>query len=184
LVSASEDAGRFKKKCSVSLTTGEQLAAVVALVSPRALIAAIRTFPFHIAIWQEAVFLLRVQKPLALLVQMPAFQQAGKDISGHPVMVFCVRVGEQAVTDANRLLCVQEPPVIALKHLTRRGAFLFGRYGDWRSVTVRARNHQYVVPRQPMMTSKDIGREIRSCQMADVQVSVCIRPCDRHQNSL
>ncbi len=64
-----------------------------------------------------------------------------------------------------------------LKELSWRLAPVLGFHGDRRAVRVGARDHQDTVPFQAMEAGEDVGRQIGSGQVADVEVTVGIGPC-------
>jgi hypothetical protein len=93
-------------------------------------------------------------------------------------------VREQVVADADLLLGEQEALVIVLEDLARRDSTLIGFYRDGCAVTVRAGDHQDVIPGQPVIARKDVRRQIGAGQMADVQIAVGIGPGNGHMNVL
>jgi hypothetical protein len=73
----------------------QQLAAVVALVTPGISITAVGAFALDVAVGQEAALLRAIELPLDLFVQVAVLQDLEKDVLGDAVVVLGVGVGEQ-----------------------------------------------------------------------------------------
>ena len=62
-----------------------------------------------------------------------------------------------------------------------RFAFLICRNDDGRAVRIGAGNHQDIVAFQTMIAGNDIARQVRTGQIADMDLGIGIRPgnCDQ-----
>src|SRR5579883_1011979 len=57
----------------------------------------------------------------------------------------------------------------------RRNALFIGRDGDRYAMLIRAANKEHTLSRKPLKTSVKIGRQVATCQMANMQRPVRIR---------
>ena len=96
-------------------------------------------------------------------------------------MVLGVRAGEQVVGNASLAEQIEETIMIYLVDFFDRFALLICRNHDRRTVCIRAGNHQNVVAFQTMITGHNITGQVRAGYIANVDLSIGIRPrnCDQ-----
>jgi hypothetical protein len=76
--------------------------------------------------------------------------------------------GEQVKRDAQSFPAINELLVVLSRQLLWCSTFLFGTYSNRGPVLVAARNHQYSVSLKPMVTGKNIGRQISTRDVTQV----------------
>ncbi len=135
-----------------------QIATVLTLVTPGAIVAADGAGPLDVTVGQKAPFGHRVELALGLLRQKAVLKQGEKDVLRHPVMIFRVGVGEQVIAEAHRHEQVEETAMVALEQLLRREPLGVGCHGDGCAVAVRARHHQHAIAPQAVKAGIYVGR--------------------------
>src|SRR5690606_35632689 len=73
--------------------------------------------------------------------------------------------------------------MVFVYNLLRTNTFFLSFYRDGCAMLIRAANMQHIVTVEALKTSKDIRRNIGSCQMSDMEESVCIRQCGSYSKS-
>ena len=91
-------------------------------------------------------------------------------------------MGEQIVADAQTLKSFQESPVILLKYGIGRRAQFIGLHRDRCAVAVGPGNHEDAIALQPMITSKDVARQMGAGDIALMNVGIGVGPGNCNQN--
>ena len=73
--------------------------------------------------------------------------------------------------------------MVAVHYVLGLDPFLFGADGYGCAVAVAARDHQDLITLQPVITGKDIGWQIATSQVAQVQRTIGIGPGDTDEDS-
>lgn len=84
--------------------------------------------------------------------------------------------GEEVVVESELLEEVDEALVVALVYGQGSGVFGVRTDGDGRAVAIRAGDHQDLVSAQALEARENIGGQVGTCQVADVDFSIGIRP--------
>ena len=97
-------------------------------------------------------------------------------------MVLRFRGREEIPGYAEALPRLQESLVETIVDFAWCHALTLGPQCDGRAVRVRAGHHEDVVAHHAMKAGKDVRRQIRPSDVAEVQIPVCVRPGDRYEN--
>src|SRR5690606_41102884 len=132
---------------------GVQLvAAVVALVTARAVVAADRAGAFDVAVGQRASGG-RTDRAARGLRDDVTVAVHGQELYLHHVRVVAGRgPGVQVVGDAEALQVVDDDAVVLVRGLFRREAFLLRLHQDRRAVLVGAGDHQHPIARHSLVS--------------------------------
>src|SRR5438045_2325445 len=74
--------------------------------------------------------------------------------------------------------------VIMLEQFAGRNAALISLDQDRRAMRIRAADHQHMVAFETMVAGKDIGGQIHTRQMSNMQVTIGVGPGNRNVNVL
>ena len=161
----------------------ERAAAVVALVAASLLVPAVRTRTLDVAVGEESPGLRVVELLRRLFVDVSLFEQSQKEVMDDLLVVGCAGRREQVERDAELAPVAQELRVKLLDDLLRGARLVLGADGNGRAVLVAAGDHQHVVPGHTVVTREDVGREVRACDMAEVQRAVRVGPRDSDEDA-
>ena len=156
----------------------------VALIAPRARVAAVRAGPLDVAIGQKAPRLGVVEQLLRRLVEMPVLQQLEKQLVRHLAVVLGHRRCERVERDAHPLPGIEDRLVKLRHHLLRAAPLLIGPHRDRRPVRVRARHHRHPIAANPVIPREDVRRQIRAAQLPVVNRPIRIGPGDADENAV
>ena len=168
---AAEGASGFQQVARV-----EGAATGVALVAPRPGVGAVGTDALHVAVGQEAHALATEGQQHIVGVDVALFKQSLEDVVSNSLMIAGMGVGEQIEGYAQLLPRLQEQGVIAVDHLGGSDSLLLRPDGYGRAVGIAAGHHKHAVSLQPVVAGEDVGRQVTSGDVAQVQGAVGIGP--------
>jgi len=116
--------------------------------------------------------------------EVTPLQQAQEKVRSHGPVIARVGMSEQVKGDAQPEERFEKTGMEQIHDLRRREAALLGRDGDGRAVGVRAGDHQDVVPAHAVVAGKDVRREVRPGDVAQMQRRVRVWPGDAQQDLL
>src|SRR6185369_17041177 len=158
------------------------VAAVVALVTAGAVVAADRAGAFDIAVRQRPPGGRGDRALLRLLDHVAVVVDRLEQLLRHRVVVPGGGAGEQVVGQAEIVQVLDDHAVVAVGQLARRRALLLGLDQDRRAVLVGAGNHEHVVAGHPHVPAEHVGGHSKAGHMTDVARAVGIRPGNRGEN--
>ena len=162
----------------------EGLATLVALVSSGSGEATIGAFALDITIGKIAIALRAICRRHGVFEYVPLVPEGEKDIVNHLGVVRGVGGGEKIEGNTQLLPGFQESLVIPGGHLLRTDPLPFGADGYGGAVHIAAGDHQDMVPLQAMVAGEDVGGEISSGDMSQMQWPVGVRPGNSNENML
>ena len=111
-------------------------------------------------------------------------KQQGENILRHPMVIFGISVGEEIVTDPDLLLCLQEALMIMLEDVFWRDATPVSFDRDGGAVTIGAADHQHMIATQTVIARENIGGQVGTGEVADMQVAIGVGPGYRYVDIL
>jgi len=154
----------------------ERLAALLALVAASAVVAAVRTGSFHVAIGQETAIVGAVGQGHTLLIDMALVQEGQEDILSDAGVVLGAGGRVQVEGYAQALPAVEELLVKLGGHFLGRSPLLFGADGDRGAVLVAAGDHENTVALDAVVSGEDVGWKLGADDLSQMQRAVGIRP--------
>ena len=160
----------------------ELVAAVVALVAARPVVAADRAGSLDVPIGQGASGRRRDGRHRGLRHQVAVAVHGAEQLLHHGVVVAGGGPGEQVVGQPEALQVLHDHPVVPVGELARGDPLGVGLHQDRRAVLVRPRDHQHVVARHPLVAGEDVGGDAESGHVADVAGAVGVGPGHRGED--
>ncbi len=142
--------------------------AVVALIASCAVVVTVRAGSLHIAVGEETLGFGVEQLLTGLYVDEAVFGQFREDVLRDVVVVVRSRRGVQVPADGELVPGIEELGVVAVDDLLGRNSFLVRPNGDRGAVHVGSRDHQDLVPGQPVIASEDVGGQVRPGEVSEV----------------
>ena len=162
----------------------ERPSAGVALVAARAVVAAVRTLAFDVAVGQEAVVGRAVRLLHRVVVDEALFAHPREHVLGDIGVVVGVGGGEQVEADAEPLPRPQKLALVSREDVFRRHAALVGGDGHRRPVSVAAGHHSDLAAEHPLKASENIRRQVAARRLSDVDGAVGVGPSDAYEYSI
>ena len=156
----------------------ELVAAVVALVAPRAVVGADGAGALDVAVRQGAPGGRRDGTEGRLRDDVAVAVQRLEELLHDGVVVAGRRAGEQVVGQPEPLQVLDDDPVVAVRELAGRHALAVGLHLDRRPVLVGAAHHQHVVADHPVVAAEHVGGDAEAGHVTDVPWAVGVRPGD------
>ena len=72
--------------------------------------------------------------------------------------------------------------MVFINDLLRGDALCFGGHGDGCAMFIRARNHQHAVAHGPFESVLDVGRQIATCNVTEMERAVSVGPCNANKD--
>ena len=160
----------------------ELVAAVVALVAARTVVAADRAGALDVPVGQGAAGRGRDGAHRGLRDDVPVAVQGGEQLLHDRVVVARRRTGEQVVAEPEPGQVLDDHPVVAVGQLAGRHPLGVGLHLDRRAVLVGAADHQDVVARHPHVPAEHVGGHSEAGHVADVPRAVGVGPGDRGED--
>jgi hypothetical protein len=156
----------------------ERSTAIVALVTARVGIPAIRAGTFHVPIGQEPSIVLTVELDLRLCEDVSLLVQGAENILCDTEMIHSMRVGEEIEGDPQLLIGLQKAPVVPPEDIFWCHAFALSGHRDRRPVRVASAHHENAVAAQTVIAGEGIGGNIDAGDMAEMEITVGVGPGD------
>ena len=167
----------------LKLGWAQGLATLITFITSCPIEVTIRTRPLQIAVRQETLAFGAISLQHFVFVDVALLEQSQEHIMSNLSMVGSVSSGEQIEGDAQFPPAIEELSVVFVRYLLWGGRFLFSTNGNWRSVLVTTRNHQHIIALKAMIAGKDIGRQIGTGDVSQMQGTVGIGPGNTYENA-
>jgi hypothetical protein len=138
---------------------------------------------FHIAVGKKTDAFGAKRQLHPVFVDITFFQQLEEKILCHVRMVLSTSCGKQVEGYPQFLPGIEETLMIASNYILRCFALRLSAESNRCAVLVRARDHQYLVTLETMITSKYIGRQICAGDVSQMQWPIGIGPGYPNKNT-
>ena len=151
-------------------------ATVVALITPGAVVAAVRAGAFDVAVGQRASGRRADRTQLPLGGHVAVGMKGAEELLDDLAMVDRGGTRVEVVAAAQAGQVLGDHPVILVGGLLRRQPLLVGLHLDRGAVLIGSRHHQHVVAGHPHVAREDVRGNAETGDVADVPWTVGVRP--------
>ena len=153
------------------------------MVAPGAGILAVGAGALDVAVGQVAVAMGAVGQHHVVGIDVALVMEGRENFVNYLLVVLGLGVGKQVEGNAQLLPRFQEHAVVAFDHFFGGNAFLVGPDGDGSAVGVAARHHEDVVALHAVIAGEDVGAQVATGDVTQVQRTVGVRPSHGDENT-
>ena len=159
-------------------------ATFITFITPGPSEATERTGSLQIAVGKGPPALRTERLKHLVSVNVTLIEQSKEHVMGNLGVIGGVRRGKYVKGYAQFAPAIDELPMIPGCYFLWSSRFLLSPNGNRRSVLVTARNHQHMIALKAMIAGKNIGWQIGTSDMPQVQWAIGIRPGNTYENPL
>ena len=142
-----------------------------------------RAFAHDISVGKELMCLFIVILFALFFNEFSLIIELLEEVAGQLTVGFARRSAIDIEADSKVFERFFDECMIAVADILRCNALFLGTQGDRHTVLITTANEDHFLLLESQIAHIDVGRNVHSCQMSNVNATVCIRQCSGHRGA-